>query len=129
MTTAEILWAEFGALAIASIGSAFILGALSHHRKDLHTRAQGAVRASIVMFYFSVAESSVGAALGWDLALRGTPVALVAVIGLVAMIVDLRNELHTHPQHGPLGHVTRVRRWGRRWRKGRPGPAVGPRRD
>lgn len=105
--TAAVLQPARVALIVAALLCAVLFGLLSHQRAAQHTRAQGLVRAGVLLTYIAVAWSAFIGLTGWDASLRVFPPLAVVVYSLIGIVTDARDEWRKQPTTGPMGAARR----------------------
>jgi hypothetical protein len=106
--TAAVLQPARLALIVAALLCAVLFGMMSHQRATQNTRAQGLVRAGVLLTYLAIAWSAFIGLTGWDASLRVFPPLAVVVYSLIGIITDARDELRKRPTTGPLGVARRI---------------------
>lgn len=99
-------------LIVAALLCAALFGMMSHQRAAQNTRAQGLVRAGVLLTYLAIAWSAFIGMTGWDASLRVFPPLAVVVYSLIGIVTDIRDEFRKQPRSGPVGWIRRL--WRRR---------------
>lgn len=95
-------------LIVAALMCAAMFGMMSHQRAAQNTRAQGLVRAGVLLTYVAIAWSAFVGLAGWDPSLRVFPPLAVVIYSLIGIVTDIRDELRKRPTTGPLSRVYRL---------------------
>lgn len=106
--TAAVLQPARVTLIVAALLCAAMFGMMSHQRAAENTRAQGLVRAGVLLTYVAIAWSAFIGLTGWDASLRVFPPLAVVVYSLIGIVTDVRDEMRKRPTTGPLGRIHRL---------------------